>query len=541
MPVITRALLRKRAEHNEGMISTLEEVSLHQEELEGINEVLGATCRKIKILYLQNNIIPRLENLWHLKDLEYLNVALNNISKIEGLQNCEFLNKLDLTVNFIDVDELESSISHLAERERLRDLYMMGNPCQGNWEGFVSYVIARLPQLETLDGTSITRSMRIIAQQKLPQLEKELQQLAKTRRIEKERERLDKERERKEREKEREEEGDDVIDCDAEREKEKERRLEEREKLTDHSPETRNEIYRELAQQKKEKEEREKMNHPRERDIEKEHKESIARIREREEATGEREIKQKNEGHWSFSWDESSSLSLSLSVSLPSHLDSSLIDVDVHPSYISVIIKNKCLRLKTPSEVRVEGSKCQRSKVTGALKVIMLKENPKEKLGGIYERENKTEKEKEKERQKEREKRNGRTTVFRNKPKKTLAEELQEAAFSPSFSPSLSLSPSLSSGGCVDIKNIVKRETEKEESGSFSLSLSPTRVKDLVQEIDTMTCDDIKRERENESGQTIMERERERGVSNEIREKEKEKERDIKIENNMLNSMDSID
>ena len=35
------------------MISTLEEISLHQEELESIREVLGTTCRKLKILYLQ--------------------------------------------------------------------------------------------------------------------------------------------------------------------------------------------------------------------------------------------------------------------------------------------------------------------------------------------------------------------------------------------------------------------------------------------------------------------------------------------------------
>jgi hypothetical protein len=49
MPEITRELLRKRAEHNEGILTTLEEVSLHQEELESINEVLGTTCRKLKV------------------------------------------------------------------------------------------------------------------------------------------------------------------------------------------------------------------------------------------------------------------------------------------------------------------------------------------------------------------------------------------------------------------------------------------------------------------------------------------------------------
>jgi hypothetical protein len=33
---------------------------------------------------LQNNIIPRMENLHHLKELEYLNLALNNIDMIQG-------------------------------------------------------------------------------------------------------------------------------------------------------------------------------------------------------------------------------------------------------------------------------------------------------------------------------------------------------------------------------------------------------------------------------------------------------------------------
>ncbi|KAF0688885.1 hypothetical protein As57867_019512, partial [Aphanomyces stellatus] len=40
MPRITLDLLRKRSEHNEGIVSTLEEISLHQEEIEKI-EVIG--------------------------------------------------------------------------------------------------------------------------------------------------------------------------------------------------------------------------------------------------------------------------------------------------------------------------------------------------------------------------------------------------------------------------------------------------------------------------------------------------------------------
>lgn len=37
-------MLRRRAEHNEGIVSTLEEVSLHQQNIEKI-ELLGHVCR----------------------------------------------------------------------------------------------------------------------------------------------------------------------------------------------------------------------------------------------------------------------------------------------------------------------------------------------------------------------------------------------------------------------------------------------------------------------------------------------------------------
>ena len=54
------------------------------------------------------------------------------------------------------------------------------------------------------------------------------------------------------------------------------------------------------------------------------------------------EIKQKNEGGWSFRWDEESQPGhVLLEVDIARFLDSSLIDVDVHPSYISMIVKGK--------------------------------------------------------------------------------------------------------------------------------------------------------------------------------------------------------
>ena len=56
----------QRAEHNEGILETLEEISLHQQNIEKI-ELLNHLCPRLKILYLQNNLIGRIENLQKLK------------------------------------------------------------------------------------------------------------------------------------------------------------------------------------------------------------------------------------------------------------------------------------------------------------------------------------------------------------------------------------------------------------------------------------------------------------------------------------------
>ena len=127
MAPISERMLRTRAEHNEGMLSTLKEVSIHQQDIERI-EVLGQLCRHLEIIYMQSNLIGKLENLNRLKELQYLNVAVNNIRKVENLQRCESLTKLDLTVNFIDKAGL-LSMESLKENYRLKELFLMGNPC----------------------------------------------------------------------------------------------------------------------------------------------------------------------------------------------------------------------------------------------------------------------------------------------------------------------------------------------------------------------------------------------------------------------------
>ncbi|EPR60405.1 leucine rich repeat-containing protein [Toxoplasma gondii GT1] len=171
---ITEQLLRQRSEHNDGILSELEEVALHQFEIEKIENV-DKLCKHLKILLLQNNIIEKIENVQRLKELEYLNLALNNITKIENLGGCESLKKLDLTVNFIDVTDLEESVLNLKDNEKLEDLYLMGNPCT-EWDGWRLFVVASLPQLRQLDGKLITPSERIEAARRLSSLKSQLKE-----------------------------------------------------------------------------------------------------------------------------------------------------------------------------------------------------------------------------------------------------------------------------------------------------------------------------------------------------------------------------
>ncbi|KAK3258767.1 dynein axonemal assembly factor 11, partial [Cymbomonas tetramitiformis] len=172
MPRITYELLQRRAEHNEGMVSTLEEVALHQEDIEKI-ECIGQHARHLKIIYMQNNLIMKFENLHRLKELEYLNVALNNITKVENLQRCESLTKLDLTVNFIDKAGM-LSLPSLQANEFLKEIYLTGNPC-ADVEGYREFVVASIPQLKKLDGKDITHSERILAKQNLPAIQKRIE------------------------------------------------------------------------------------------------------------------------------------------------------------------------------------------------------------------------------------------------------------------------------------------------------------------------------------------------------------------------------
>lgn len=315
-------LIKKKSEHNEGLLEELEEIALHQLQIKKI-ECLNIYCKNLKILLLQNNLIDKIENLKQLKKLEYLNLALNNITVIENLEQCESLKKLDLTLNFIDIMSFEISINNLKSNKNLRELYLMGNPCT-KWKYYMFYVINELPLLEYLDGSEIVASQRI----KSKQLYKHI--LAS---------------------------------------------LEEEKKIFQSNPDesfdcikNRKEIYEEVEKENEKEEAMKKMDS--ENNIEKKEISSIF--------TNDGEIRQCNEGHYKFMFDEYSSNKYSfLKLYLPKYLCNSLIEIDLNIHYFRCVVNKKVFQIKFHDPILTDCSKISRKKYTGELCVKMRKENYK--------------------------------------------------------------------------------------------------------------------------------------------------------------------
>eukprot|EP01052_Picozoa_sp_SAG31_P014565 SAG31_NODE_909_length_11079_cov_176.706102_9_plen_191_part_00 len=165
---ITEDLLRKSSEHNDCIIGSMEEVALHQREIDRIT-LLNSACRELRIIYLQNNNIKKIENVNRLKELRYLNLAINQIRRFEGLHRCEFLGKLDMTLNMIDARGL-LTVERLAANTVLRELFMTGNPCcqivdTDGVDVYRPFVISVVPSLQQLDGKEVLKSERTQAQQ----------------------------------------------------------------------------------------------------------------------------------------------------------------------------------------------------------------------------------------------------------------------------------------------------------------------------------------------------------------------------------------
>lgn len=361
---LTVALLRKRAEHNEGCLADLKEIALHQQEIEQL-EVVGEVCRQLEILYLSNNYIPRIEGLVHLKHLKYLNLAINNIRVIEGLEGCEMLEKLDLTLNFVrDLD----SVQALQANAFLVTLHLTGNPCC-DLPGYRRFVIHQLPQLVTLDGKDVKRAEQIEGRQELPDDQQ-------------------------------------VVEREAMRFREEERikaemvgrgvdpfppRFNDKgERVYGHSAEERMQMLRETQR-----EEEARKNPPKDPNsisaIHEELKKKPVRLTPAEEMEKHGRVLQRNDAKLPFRFEEAEEYT-NLLVQPGKFISTSLITIDVQPTYVSVTVKDKVLVLTTPEEVAPGAVKVERAATTGELKIHMplaptvvdAKRSRRDRLRGHY-------------------------------------------------------------------------------------------------------------------------------------------------------------
>ncbi|KAL9707156.1 hypothetical protein quinque_010674 [Culex quinquefasciatus] len=342
---ITEQLIRKRSEHNELIIGTLEELSLHQEDIECI-EHIGSWCRELKILFLQSNLISRIENVHKLKKLEYLNLAVNNIERIENLEGLESLNKLDLTLNF--VGEL-TSVETLRGNYNLRELYLTGNPCT-DYVGYRDYVTCALPQLESLDGVEITRTDRLKASKDFRANRARIVQLELKHRIDRDEQKVRVEESLREQE-------ESVKDLD-----EEQRATQFWQQKSEHCPETR--IM--MAKYAKKGRERPEVGVG---NGEKVPQRTLKLFAEcgRPYSLNEAKIK--------FEFlDENDRYELNLHIY--KFLDTSCIEVDAQPNYIRATIKGKVFQLALKDEIKTDESTCKRSTTTGQMLIVMPKLNP---------------------------------------------------------------------------------------------------------------------------------------------------------------------
>ena len=325
---ITQELLRKRAEHNDGILSTLEEISLHQENIERI-ENLEYYCRHIKILYLQDNIIEKLENLDKLKELEYLNLAVNSIQKIENLEKCESLNKLDLTMNFVDIENLKESCDCLSKVPSLREIYLTGNPCE-KFKYCRDYVIGRCPQIIIYDGNEVKKSERIKAREMMEFMEKELEKES--------REHV-------------------IFNQNDPSEKDPNK----------YSVEYRRNLYKDLEKEKLENERKRKEESSKpglwDEPIIKEVPPPVYK------ENGE--VRICNQGRYDVFLDEDiyTTAITTFRIKLPKFLDTSKIKVDLNPNYVRVDVNGKITQWRFDNDIIVEKATVQRSTTTGDLEI----------------------------------------------------------------------------------------------------------------------------------------------------------------------------
>ncbi|XP_056007323.1 SH3 domain-binding protein 5-like [Ostrea edulis] len=150
------------------ILEALQKITHLRLDRENISEIDGLELlgERVTNVYLQSNIIKRIENFECLKNLQFLTLSGNQIQSIENLKHLQRLFFLDLSFNLIndfDIDEFPMS---------LIILNLKGNPCTSHPD-HRGRIIQDLPKLKQLDDVEISSEEKLEAGFKTEESEEE--------------------------------------------------------------------------------------------------------------------------------------------------------------------------------------------------------------------------------------------------------------------------------------------------------------------------------------------------------------------------------
>ena len=317
--MLTVALIKRRSEHHNGELKDMEEITLHQFDLENIN-ILAKKCPRLKIVYLQGNQLTRLP-LLRLHYLDTLMLQMNNLQDVDGLQECLNLRVLDLTLNFIS--DLQCLII-LVRNKKLKELTLQGNPI-ANMNKYLSFMLVTF-DLTMLDHEEINKTQQLTVRNDHPNRMADIEFLLKSYK---------------------------PMDI-----------------VIDHLACLPNEyVTAELyATQKCGHTIEERIKAARELKIlrSKENDEKTVPILHRRVYENNGNVLQCNEHDWKFNYSTTTS-TIQFKVFIPKIIDTSALECSIEACYIKIIYNNKRLQVKSMETMQIKHSVISRSKASGTL------------------------------------------------------------------------------------------------------------------------------------------------------------------------------
>ncbi len=120
-------------------------------------------CKELKFLDISKNEISKIDNLSSMKKLETIIISQNNLTKVDSIEHLPFISRLrelDLGSNKIDCPP-EGILKILSNCKSLRVLTLAKNPFVKKIPHYRKMVLSMCPDLKCLDGRVVCREERL--------------------------------------------------------------------------------------------------------------------------------------------------------------------------------------------------------------------------------------------------------------------------------------------------------------------------------------------------------------------------------------------